>query len=226
MKISSPQSGRTFLQSFSMLQGESEQAPQKTNGRVQRAWNQVVSRRSAKRQDYVYNQEKEVFAKLPDKRSREYIYQLLEKVKFPLKDIDGIIEKRAGMVDFTCTTRQTAEKLADVLSTRKEVTFARVRDPEYTDIKFHWVPADFPDERIREVLQRHYGEIRYSRILKDRRGKADGRRFYNVQTEKVETKTYIGYSTNERTDIPSRISVTTKTMLLVQRIWTYSGRMS
>jgi len=92
------------------------------------------------------------------------------------------------MVDFTCTTRQTAEKLADVLSTRKEVSFARVRDPEYTDIKFHWVPADFPDERITEVLQRHYGEIRYSRILKDRRGKADGRRFYNVQTEKLKQK--------------------------------------
>ena len=92
------------------------------------------------------------------------------------------------MVDFTCTTRQTAEKLADVLSTRKEVSFARARDPEYTDIKFHWVPADFPDERITEVLQRHYGEIRYSRILKDRRGKADGRRFYNVQTEKLKQK--------------------------------------
>jgi len=168
-----------------MLQGESEQAPQKTNGRVQRAWNQVVSWRSAKRQDYVYNQEKEVFAKLPDKRSREYIYQLLEKVKFPL---DGIVEKRARMVDFTCTTRQTAEKLADVLSTRKEVSFARVRDPEYTDIKSQWVPADFSDERIREVLQQHYGEIWYSCILKDRRGKADGRRFYNVQTEKLKQK--------------------------------------
>jgi len=77
VKIFSPQSGRFFFQSFSMLQGESEQAPHKTNGRVQRAWNQVVSWRSAKSQDYVYNQEKEVFAKLPDERSREYIYQLL-----------------------------------------------------------------------------------------------------------------------------------------------------
>jgi len=43
---------------------------------------------------HVYNQEKEVFAKLPNKRSREYIYQLLEKVNFPIQETDGIIEKR------------------------------------------------------------------------------------------------------------------------------------
>ena len=43
---------------------------------------------------HVYNQEKEVFAKLPNKRSREYIYQLLEKVNFPIHETDGIIEKR------------------------------------------------------------------------------------------------------------------------------------
>jgi len=62
------------------------------------------------------------------------------------------------MVDFTCVSRQAAEKLADALSTRKEFA-TRVRDPEFTDIKFHWVPADLPDERITQVLQRHYGEI-------------------------------------------------------------------
>jgi len=33
-----------------------------------------------------------------------------------------------------------------------------------------------------------YGEIKYSRILKDRRGKADGRRIYNIKTEKLKLK--------------------------------------
>ena len=59
---------------------------------------------------------------------------------------------------------------------------------EYTDVKFHWVPADFLDGRIKGVLQRLPGEIRYSRILKDRRGKADGRRIYSVKTEALKSK--------------------------------------
>jgi len=77
---------------------------------------------------HVYNQENEVYAKLPNKRSREYIYQFLENVNFPIQEIDGVIEKRRNMVDFTCKTRRSAEHLAAALPARKEVTFARVRD--------------------------------------------------------------------------------------------------
>jgi len=100
----------------------------------------------------IYNQEKEVFVKLPNKRSWEYIYQLLEKANFPLQKIDGIIEKRGKMVDFRCKTRRSAENLAEALSTHEEVTFARVRDLEYTDVKFHWVPSDFPYKKYKELL--------------------------------------------------------------------------
>jgi len=110
--------------------------------RVQQPWNKIASWSSAVKETYVYNQEKEVFAKLPHKRSREYIYQLLEKVHFPIQEIDGLIEKRGNMVEFTCNTRRAAETLAEALSTRDEVAFARVRDAEYTVVKFHWVPSD------------------------------------------------------------------------------------
>ena len=81
--------------------------------RVQQPWNKIASWRSA--ETYVYNQEKEVYAKLPHKRSREYIYQLLEKVRFPIQEIDGLIEKRGNMVEFTCNTRRAAETLAEAL---------------------------------------------------------------------------------------------------------------
>jgi len=33
-----------------------------------------------------------------------------------------------------------------------------------------------------------HGDIRYSRVLKDRRGKADGRRIYNIKTERLKLK--------------------------------------
>jgi len=171
--------------------------------RVQQPWNKIASWRSAVKETYVYNQEKEVYAKLPHERSREYIYQLLEKVRFPIQEIDGLIEKRGNMVEFTCNTRRGAENLAEALSTRDEVAFARVRGPEYTDVKFHWVPSDFPDEKIKGVIFRMYGDIRYSRILKDRRGKADGRRIYNIKTEKLKLK-----------PIPSTVKLSGKTFLV------------
>ena len=171
--------------------------------RVQQAWNKIASWRAAVKETYVYNQEKEVYAKLPHKRSREYIYQLIEKVHFPIQEIDGVIEKRGNMVNFTCKTRQAAENLAEALSTRDEVAFARIRDPEYTDIKFHWVPSDFPDEKIKGVIFRMFGEINYSRIFKDRRGKADGRRVYNIKTEKLKLK-----------PIPSTVKLSGKTFLV------------
>jgi len=165
-------------------QGQSSQ-----HGKINtlKSWSQVASSRIVSRDGYDYNQEHEVHAKMPEKRSREYIYQMLEKIKFPLMEIEGIVERR-GMVDFTCSSRKSAERLAASLSTRQEISFARVRDPEYTDVKFHWVPANFPDGRIKDVLYRLYGEIRYSRILKDRRGKADGRRIYSVKTETLKLK--------------------------------------
>jgi len=44
------------------------------------------------------------------------------------------------------------------------------------------------------VLERLHGEIRYSRIMKDRRGKADRRRIYSLKTEALKL-TDSGYRT-------------------------------
>ena len=63
-----------------------------------KSWSQVVSGRNAFQDGYVYNKENEVYTKLPEKRSREYIYQLLEKIRFPLIEIEGIVERRAWSI--------------------------------------------------------------------------------------------------------------------------------
>ena len=48
-----------------------------------------------------------------------------------------------------------------------------------------------------------YSEIGYSRIVKDRRGKADGRRIYNIKTEKLKLK-----------PIPPTVKLSGKTFLV------------
>ena len=112
--------------------------------RVQQAWNKIASWRAAVKETYVYNQEKEVYAKLPHKRSRECIYQLLEKVHFPIQEIDGVIEKRGNMVDFTCKTRRTAENLAEALSTRDGVPFRTSTRPRVHGCKISLGSIGFP----------------------------------------------------------------------------------
>ena len=92
-----------------------------------KSWSQVVSGRNAFQDGYVYNEENEVYTKMPpEKRSREYMYQLLEKIRFPLIEIEGIAERRAVTVDFRCSSRKSAVALAEALSTRHEVSFAKV----------------------------------------------------------------------------------------------------
>ena len=75
----------------------------------------------------------EVVAKLPLKRTRQHIYDLLTKVNFPFKNIKSIVERRGGMVDFTCGTISPTKLLA-ALKRHKDVEFARLVNSEYTDV--------------------------------------------------------------------------------------------
>jgi len=52
-----------------------------------------------------FSRETEVVAKFLQKRTRQYIYDMLNKIKFPFKNVESIVERRGGMVDFTCQTK-------------------------------------------------------------------------------------------------------------------------
>jgi len=45
-------------------------------------------------------------AKLPEKRMRQHIYDLLQKVKFNIRQLEATVERRGGMVDFTCSCEE------------------------------------------------------------------------------------------------------------------------
>jgi len=131
----------------------------------------------------LFSRETEVVAKLPLKRTRQYIYDLLSKVNYPFKNIECIVERRGGMVDFTCGTVDQAKHLAASLERHKGVEFARLVYSEYTDVKVHWVPGRFPNHRIVSAIEKFHGKVHESRMLRDRHGIADGRRLYRVKTE-------------------------------------------
>jgi len=62
-------------------------------------------------------------AKLPEKRSRQFIYDLLQKVKLNIGQLEVIVERRGGIVDFTCSCKGSDELLVKLLSPMTEVGF-------------------------------------------------------------------------------------------------------
>jgi len=104
-------------------------------------------------EEQTFSRETEVVAKFPLKRTRQYIYDLLTKVNYPFKYIECFVERRGGMVDFTCGTVDQAKLLATALEKHKGVEFARLVHSEYTDVKLHWVPGRFPNNRIVAVIE-------------------------------------------------------------------------
>ena len=127
--------------------------------------------------------ETDVSPKLPQKRTKQYIYDMLNKIKFPLKNVESIVERRGGMVDFTCQTKNQAKQLAAALECHSDVEFARLVRSDYTDFKLHWIPGRFPHQKIVAAIERHHGKVYEHRILKDRYGIADGRRLYRLKTD-------------------------------------------
>ena len=54
-------------------------------------------------------------AKLPEERKREYIYDLLQKVKMNISQLETIVERRGGMMDFTYQSKESAELFVKLL---------------------------------------------------------------------------------------------------------------
>ena len=108
---------------------------------------------------------------------------MLNKIKFPFKNVESIVERRGGMEDFTCQTKNQTKQLAAALECHSDVQFARLVRSDYTDVKIHWIPGRFPNQKIVAAIERHHGKVYEHRILKDRYGIADGRRLYRLKTD-------------------------------------------
>ena len=91
-----------------------------------KAWNKVVA--STVERDILeqFKRETEVQVRLIVKPSRDYIYELLTKTRYPLSNIEAIIERRGNLVDFTCKDRCSAEALQRLLGKHPNVKDAKL----------------------------------------------------------------------------------------------------
>jgi len=135
-----------------------------------------------------FTRETEVIAKHQQKRTRQYIHDLLTKIKFPIVRIESIVQRRGGLADFTCQTVSQAKQLAIALRGHLGVEFAQRVLTEFTDIKVHWIPGRFPNSRIIAAMERHHGKVHETKILRDRHGIANGSRLYRVKTDDLKAR--------------------------------------
>ena len=153
-----------------------------------RSWNAVVASDVEKDNREEFKRETEVQARLIVKPSRDYIYDLLTKMRFPLIKIEAIIERRGNLVDFTCKDRNSAETLQRMLEKHPNVKEARLFESEYTDVKLTGVPHRLPDGKIINLLNKRHGEVLYTKRLKDRKGYFDGRRIYRMRSAQIQER--------------------------------------
>jgi len=154
---------------------------------LNKPWNLAVGSATDNNGDE-FNRDTEVQVKLVTKPSREYIYDLLTKSRFPLTNLEAIIERRSNIVDFTCNNRGSAEKLVHLLQNHPNVKEARLFESEFVDVKFTGVPHRLPDGKLVGLLNKRNGEVISTRRLKDRRGYFDGRRIYKMRTAQLQQK--------------------------------------
>nr|CAB3267888.1 ZF(CCHC)-19 zinc finger protein [Phallusia mammillata] len=151
-------------------------------------WNKVVNRGLPRRAMPAFNRETEVLAKLPEKKSRLYIYKMLEKIQFPVRDLEGIVERRGGLTDFTCRTREGANKLVEKMKRLSAVEFVRLYDQEWTKVIIREIPPRHPVEEIRQYLASRHGTVRKAEKLKDRWGLQDGQRSFDIKTTELKQR--------------------------------------
>jgi len=145
-----------------------------------KGWNAVVVSTVDNAATKDFNHVTDVQAKLIAKPSREYIYELLTKMRFPLIKIETIIERRGNTVDFTCKDRISAESLQRLLDKHPNVREARLFESEFIDVKLTGVPHRLPDGKIIAFLNKRNGEVLCTKRLKDRKGYFDGRRMHRM----------------------------------------------
>nr|CAB3267810.1 uncharacterized protein zf(cchc)-19 [Phallusia mammillata] len=110
------------------------------------------------------------------------IYELLKKFNFPVQELEGIVERRGGLTDFTCRTKEGARTLQRKLGSHPNVEYEKLYDSEWTRVWVKEVPPRYSNEEIRAYIERKHGEVKKHEKVKDRWGLYDGKRTFDTKT--------------------------------------------
>ena len=159
---------------------------------VQISWAGRV--RTGNKRDFDYIKDYEVVCRFKELLTREAVYKELEKVKWPLLSIVGMVLRPGGLVDFTLKSKDLALKFAKSLSNLESVQNATAHADTVVEVRIDFIPPGFPTEPISEYLNNNHGEILTTPIrISDRFNIQTGTRVFKMERKTLETNSIPSY---------------------------------
>ena len=165
---------------------------QENSRNVQISWAGRV--RTGNKRIFEYTKDFEVFCRFKEMMTREAVYKELEKVKWPLLSIVGMVLRPGGLVDFTLKSKDLALKFAKSLSNLESVQNATAHADTVVEVRIDFIPPGLLTEPISEYLNNNHGEILSTPIrISDRFNIQTGTRVFTMERKTLETNPIPSY---------------------------------
>ena len=126
--------------------------------------------------------------------TRENIYKKVEKAKWPLARVVGMVLRPSGLVDFTMKSKESALQFAQTLITLDLIRSATAYAVRVVEVRIDFIPPGFPSEPISAYLEQNHGEIIGTPIrITDRFNIQTGTRVFKMIRENLETNPITSY---------------------------------
>ena len=146
------------------------------------------------RRIFDYEKDFEVVCKFKEVMTREIIYKELEKTKWPLSGLVGMVLRPGALVDFTLKSKEAALKFAKSLSNLESVQNVLAHAYTVVEVRIDFIPLGFPTEPISEYLINNHGEILTTPIrITDRFNIRTGTRVFKLERKNLDNNPIPSY---------------------------------
>ena len=90
--------------------------------------------------------------------TRENIYKEVEKAKWPLARVVGMVLRPGGLTDFTLKSKESALQFDQPLNTLDSIRSATAYADRVVEVSIDFIPPGFPSEPISAYLKQNHGE--------------------------------------------------------------------
>ena len=150
--------------------------------------------RTGNKQTFDYAKDYEVTCRFNEPLTREKIYKEIEKAKWPLSRVVGMVLRPGNLVDFTLKSKDSALIFAQALNNLDSIRSASAYADRVVKVRIDFIPPRFPTEPISAYLEQNHGEIIGTPIrISDRFNIQTGTRVFKMIREYLETNPITSY---------------------------------
>ena len=120
---------------------------------------------------------------------RERIHKEIEKAKWPLSRVVGMVQSPGNLVDFTRKSKETALTFAQALNNLDSIRSATAYADRVIEVRIDFIPPGFPTEPISTYFEQNHEKIIGTPIrISDRFNIQTKTRVFKMMREKLGNK--------------------------------------